>query len=271
MIKEEIDLALNQAVAKNYLYHFDEFYTLQNEPALVEKRRKGNERAGQLLLVAYRIGALLYKFPFVRGIGISGSLSKNYADEDADIDFFIITQSDKLWIARTLLHLLKKLSFLAGKEHWYCMNYFIDEDAMEIAEKNIFTATEVVTLKGVCGDEALTKFFTTNNWVTDYLPNREAYASNNNRFVKNPWYKKSLEYLFNNRFGVWLDNYLMQVTKKRWIQKEVNHKVNSKGEPVGLTIGKHVARPNPEHLQKKLLGMLEEKKSAMEKQWDIQF
>ena len=151
------------------------------------------------------------------------------------------------------------------------MNYFVDEEALEIAEKNIFTATEVVTLKGVCGDEALIKFFTTNNWVTRYLPNREPYTSINNPFVKSPWYKKSLEYLFNNRLGVWLDDYLMQVSQKRWIQKETAHQLNRKGEPVGLTIGKHVARPNPEHLQKKLLGMLEEKKSVMKKQWGIQF
>jgi hypothetical protein len=102
----------------------------------------------------------LYRFPFVRGIGISGSLSKNYADEDADIDFFIITSRNHLWIARTFLHGLKKLSFLVGKQDWYCMNYFIDEEALVIAEKNIFTATEVVTLKPVCGEKRDYNLFT---------------------------------------------------------------------------------------------------------------
>ena len=66
--KEEIDQTLIQLLTKKHLYFFDGFYTLENEPALVERRKKGNERAGQLLLVAYRIGALLYKFPFVKSL-----------------------------------------------------------------------------------------------------------------------------------------------------------------------------------------------------------
>jgi hypothetical protein len=36
-------------------------------------------------------------------------------------------------------------------------------------------------------------------------------------------------------------------------EKEKKHKLNSKGNPLGLIAGKHFARPNPEHFQKKIL------------------
>ncbi len=269
--EKKVTEILKLLCVENRLFCIKGFYSLTNNPALVRRREDGNKRALHLLEIAYRIGNLLYKFPFVKGVGISGSLSKNYADEGADIDFFIITSSNRLWIARTLLHFLKKISFLVGKEHWYCMNYFIDEDALEIAEKNLFTATEVVTLKPVCGEEVLKDFFSANEWVSGFLPNTKSNPLNEMGFMNEPWYKNIVEKLFNNRFGVWLDEYLMRVTKKRWVQKETNHQVNMKGEPVGLKIGKHVARPNPEHLQKKILDMLAEKKAIMKMEWDIKF
>jgi hypothetical protein len=265
----EIETSLASLTANKQICKLDEFYALIPDRSLIERRRKGNERAARLLLIAYRIGRLLYKFPFVKGVGISGSLSKNYADENADIDFFIITQANRLWIARTFLHGLKKLSFITGKQHWYCMNYFIDEEALQIAEKNIFTATEVVTLKPICGDSAMPFFFKANQWAQDYFPNHSMPA-----IVKDsakPWYKKWIEKILDNRLGNRLDDYAMRVTAKRWLQKERRHKLNCKGEPIGLAVGKHFARPNPAHLQKKVLEMYENRLLAMEQKWGISF
>ncbi|MEO8173399.1 MAG: nucleotidyltransferase domain-containing protein, partial [Sediminibacterium sp.] len=167
----ELETVINRLVTRKKIFRLDEFYSLRNDYALVEQRRKGNERAGHLLPIAFRIGKFINKFPFVKGVGISGSLSKDFANEEADIDFFIITESNRLWIARSLLHALKKLSFLFGKQHWLCMNYFIDEDALELAEKNIFIATEVVTLKPVIGNAVIRNFFRVNNWTHAHFPN----------------------------------------------------------------------------------------------------
>jgi predicted nucleotidyltransferase len=111
------------------------------------------------------VGRLLIKFPFVRGVGISGSLSKNFADDKSDIDLFIITEKDRLWIARTLMHCFKKLTFLANRQHHYCMNYYVDEQQLQIAEKNIYTAIEVDTLIPLEGDVVFEQFYTANTWT----------------------------------------------------------------------------------------------------------
>jgi predicted nucleotidyltransferase len=60
---------------------------MQDNSLLWERRIKGNRNAEQILNTAYKISRILYQFPYVRGIGISGSLSKNFADKNADIDF----------------------------------------------------------------------------------------------------------------------------------------------------------------------------------------
>jgi len=257
-IEEEIDSAfinagIRQLVTDKYVYSLGEFYSLQDNPLLSERRIKGNRNAEQILNTAYKISRILYQFPYVRGIGISGSLSKNFADKNADIDFFIITASNRLWIARTLLHFLKKVSYIFGRQHWFCMNYFIDEDLLEIEEKNIYTATELITLIPVCGDYCFQQFFLANNWASDYYLN---YHFKNERFLKKSeqsFIKRIIEKLFNNQVGNGLDNLLMKLTTRRWQKKEAAQLLNIKGNRMGLRTGKHFSKPNPVFFQQKVL------------------
>ncbi|HEY1216923.1 MAG TPA: hypothetical protein VGE93_25135, partial [Bryobacteraceae bacterium] len=136
---EHVRQEVEALIGEGRLFRSGPFYSLQNDPNLAIRRLRGEAHADELLLIANRGARLLYQFPFVRGVFISGSLSKRCADEKADIDYFIVTEANRLWIARTLLHLFKKLTYLRGHQHRYCMNYFVDEEALEIIEKNIFT------------------------------------------------------------------------------------------------------------------------------------
>jgi len=269
VLQDELLSVLDEMVQKEMVFKLGAFYSLQNNPLLVERRLKGNELADKMLQTAYRIASFLHKFPFVRGVGISGSLSKNYADAGTDIDFFIITSNNRLWIARSLMHAVKKLSFLVGRQDWFCMNYFIDGEALVIAEENIFTATEVVTLKPVCSNDGFAGFFTANYWAGRYFPNHFSVNNCVNSSATNPWYKTAGEKLLNNAAGRMLDDYLMRITARRWQKKEEHHKLNMKGEPIGLRIGKHVARPNPEHLQKKLLNLFASRLRGIEMKYGI--
>lgn len=249
----DLSQALNLLLKEQYIFRFDEFYSAQNDFSLVEKRLVDNHNAQPLLVTAYKVSGFLYNFPYVRGIGISGSLSKNVADKNADIDFFIITKSNRLWIARTLMHLFKKLTFLVGRQHWFCMNYFVDEDALQIEEKNIFTASELVTLLPVCGNGSVQNFFEANSWVRTYYPNQSWKTSYLKKKKSSYWVKRAVEHFLNNHFGDRLDDYLLGLTTKRWNKKEANSKRNGKGEPMGLKNGKHFSKPNPVYFQEKIL------------------
>ena len=74
------------------------------------------------------------KFPYVRAILLSGSISKGYMDKDSDVDYFIITQPNRLWVTRLLLMLFKKI-FLFNSRKVFCINYFVDSEKLEIEEK----------------------------------------------------------------------------------------------------------------------------------------
>src|SRR6266498_2966634 len=193
-------LAIQQLVSDEIIFKLGELYSLHDDWQKADKRLRGNCRAQKLFPKAIRIGAFLYKFPYVRAVGISGSLSKNYADEKADIDFFIITTANRLWIARTILHLFKKFTFLVGKQNLYCMNYFADEEALRIKEKNIYTATEILTLFPVAGHSTIHEFFGINKWVAEWLP---VYVPNHRLKIseKGSLLKKVIELIFDNKNG----------------------------------------------------------------------
>src|SRR5690606_36687941 len=99
--------------------------------------------------------------------------SKGIAQPHSDIDFFIITAEDRLWICRTLLHVFKKLSFLFGSQHAFCMNYFLDESHLILEEKNRFTATELMTLIPLYGHPTYQNLILRNQcWIQLHLPNQ---------------------------------------------------------------------------------------------------
>lgn len=253
-----VEECLSELLNEGTVFLHQEFYSLQDNPLAIHRRKEGQQRAEQLLKKAMKIGRFLYQFPFVRGVAVSGSLSKNFAEENADIDFFIITKANRLWLARTFMHLFKKLTFLTGRQHYYCMNYYIDEEALLLEDKNIFTAVELKTVLPVRGENTMAHFFATNQWANEWLPNC-GYKKQTQKDPKRTVFKNVFEWLLDNRVGNALDKYLFRLISRRWKNKIDRQTINYKGVMMGMVTGRHYAKSNPGNLQAKVLQQYEEK------------
>lgn len=253
-----LEFILQELVTDGLIFQNYDMYSLEDSPVPACRRIEGNLRAATILPKAQRIGKFLFRFPFVRGVGVSGSLSKNFADEKADIDFFIITKANRLWIARTLMHLFKKLMFLSGREHLYCMNYFVDEEALLLSDQNIFTAIELKTLLPVSGNPAVQEFFLSNLWADEWFPECP-FRQQSNKPGRHVGIKYLFEWCCNNSLGNRLDNYLQKLTDRRWKRKQATGKRNNKGQMMGLVTDKHFARSNPGAFQEKVLFQYQER------------
>jgi hypothetical protein len=251
--RNELILTLEKLLFDKLIFCYNGFYSLRNDECLSAKRIKANNLAEPLIGKANDMAKFFFRFPYVRGIGISGSLSKKVAAEDSDIDLFIITRSNRLWIARTLMCLFIKLFYLVKRPYWYCLNYFIDEEALQIKEKNVFTAIETMTLIPVCGNGTMDKFFNANSWITNYYHDYPTVTKNHKTYSNKHWIKTVIEWLLNNRVGGWLDNYFFRLTKKRWNKMEEKGITNEKGQRFGMEADKHYSKPNPVFFQEKLL------------------
>ncbi len=250
--EELFNEVLETLLEEKIIFKIGGFYSLRNHQILADRRIEGNLRAIRQLKTAKRVATLLNNFPFVETVCVSGSLSKNFADGKSDIDFFIITEANRLWTARTCMHFLKKLSYLAGKQHWFCMNYYIDEKGMEIVEKNIFTAMEIVTLKPMTGLDCYKKFMMANSWTTHYFPQQKTFFSSKSGLRK-VFIRGMIEKILRSKFGDRIEKWLMILTDKRWKKKTQKNKLNDHGDKIAMLVSPHFSKPDPEIFQTKII------------------
>jgi hypothetical protein len=135
-----------------------------------ERREKEKIAAGHLSL-ALRVAAIVKCFPFVRAIFISGELSKGVATSASDIDFLIITAANRLWLCRSFFPLFKR-TLPKRLKSLLCFNTFITEESLTFTQHNIYTATELVTLRPLYVSNNLhQRLFDENKWVFCFFPN----------------------------------------------------------------------------------------------------
>ena len=167
----DTEAALRVLVAQGRIHHHGGFYAMRPEAASQLARRRSMERhAKRHWRMAHAMGHLIKRFPFVSAVFVTGTLSKNIAAPELDIDYFVVTRPNRLWIARTALIAFKKLALLNSKKY-FCLNYFVSEDALAIPDRNLFTAMEIVHAKPIFNANMFRRFLSANPWVHELLPN----------------------------------------------------------------------------------------------------
>ena len=264
---DQIKTELTHLVNNKVIYKIDEFYLTENDETLINRRLSGNQMAKDIHQKATKVSRFISKFPYVEGVGISGSLSKGYFDEEGDIDFFIITSPKRLWIARTLLILYKKI-FLFNSKKYFCVNYFISSNSLEIEEKNRFTATELTTMLPMFGSKSFYDFYEQNKWVENYLPNKiiSEHLSTLSQ-VKKPLLTKLIETILNTKIGDWLDSFFLKITYKKW--KLNFNKLEDKHFKIALKSTKNVSKHHPTNFQRKVIERLNDKYDELKEKHNI--
>lgn len=264
--KKSIQKDLDELVAKKVIIKLDDFYLIDNNAKAIEKRKQGNLMALKALVKAKERATFISKFPFVEAVGVSGSLSKGYYDAESDIDFFVITKPNKLWLCRTFLMLYKKL-FLFNSRKYFCINYFMASNSLEVAEKNRFTATEIKTLIPFQGKSAFETFYKKNIWVTDVFgemtPELESIEN-----IQKPLLTRFLETIFNTKLGDYCDSFFKRFTVTFW--KIKFKQMNEDDFQIALKSTKTISKHHPLNFQKKVITALNEKYDEIRKTHNIE-
>lgn len=248
---------LDEMIALGTISKIGDFYLYDGTEKDIEKRLTGEARAAQVMPKARKMGRMIAAFPFVRFVGISGSLSKGYAGDKTDFDFFIITKHNTLWICRSLLHLVKKMSFLIGKQHWMCMNYFIDEHALELEERNLFTQIELSTLIPVY-NEAMYRLLLIKNKSNlpnfDHLPVISLGDEENDKldYYTEQYGKET------NRWWRPLNLLLMSWTNNKWRRKWKKKGYPMEDYALAFKTTPYISKNHPKNYQKTVLKQLQQ-------------
>lgn len=252
-VREQLD----ELIEEQQVFCFNEFYTVQNNRENITRRERGNREAERYLPLAFKKAKLIAAFPFVRGVLASGSLSKGYMDEKSDLDFFIITQPGRLWIARTLLVTYKRI-FLFNSHKHFCVNYFIDSDHLEIEEKNLFTATELATVIPLYGREHYENLHRKNPWLLNFFPNYIPRSTKDVADTNVGKLKRLLEKIIDAMGGNWFEKYFMKMTWERWMKVYGTQYTHSDFK-VAFKTKNYASKNHPRHFQKTVVNRHREK------------
>jgi len=260
---QKLHSALDEFQKNEIIFKTKDYYSVRNDQTFILRRIEANKAAVKQLKIAKKIAAFLIRIPFIKGVAISGSLSKNVAYEGSDIDFFIVTKENRLWLSKLFLTAIIKCATFFGLSKWFCINYIVDEKSLEVPEKNIFTATEIITLLPLYGASLFDNFLAANNWVYSFFPNHPEKTNS----TKEPSFtpvKKIIEWVLNNSHGNKADTALMHYFDKRWKKLMAQNKFTESGFRLGsMMTDKHFCRPYPEHFQQKILDRLEERMQSL--------
>jgi predicted nucleotidyltransferase len=186
------------------------FYFLKGRHGLVAKRLDNYlfGIARERLINHY---AWFFKYiPFVRGVALAGSQALGLQKQNSDIDLFIVTDPEFLWLTRTLV--TGYLQITGKRRHGklianrFCLNHYIAAPKEVQEYKNAYTASEYIKLRPLAYASVIYRFqYHNKGWINQLFPNAE--------FLKVPEEKqladqKLLEKLFTNRFGYWLERKL---------------------------------------------------------------
>jgi len=251
---------LKVLTAHRYISQFGDFFGIQDSEHDAVRRAKGNAEAERLTGLARKKARFIGSFPFVRGVMASGSLSKGYMDEKSDLDFFIVTAPGRLWIARTLLVMYKRI-FLFNSHKYFCVNYFVDEHHLEIEEKNLFTATELATALPLYGPEHYSNLLKANPWLTDFFPNFRPRPTDDVARSKQRGIKKILEACFNLAPFSRLDHHFKKMTLQRW-EKLYRREYSDADFRVAFKTKDHASKNHPRNYQRKVLELYADKVKA---------
>ena len=222
---------LQGELASRLLSRRDGYFMLAGREEIAETRRRRERVARELWPKAVEYGRLMGDLPFVRMVAVTGSVAANNADDEADIDYLLVTANDRLWLARLFVVAIVRLATRRGVH--LCPNYLVSERAMCFEERNLYTARELAQMVPVAGKDLYREMWHINRWAADWLPNAQvqlpAAASERGGPLRRPT-RTLAERVLRTRIGAQLERWEMQRKVARFSSRSEGEEVRFSGD-----------------------------------------
>jgi len=146
----------------------DGFFFPRGRYDLVAERRRRETQSRAFLEDHRRLLEIVCALPFVRMVALSGSIAHLNLDGTGDLDLFIVTRSGRVWLIAVAVVLLAKLM---RRRRTLCANFIVSDSRLELEQKDLFTASQIIHLKPLVGEQMLDELAAANAFVASYYPN----------------------------------------------------------------------------------------------------
>jgi len=204
----------------------DGYYYLKGRDNLVLTRMRRMAASVPTFSLALFFGRILGGMPFVRMVGITGSLAVRNISTGADMDYMLVTQPGRLWTARAFAVTFGRVMRLFGKR--ICVNLLVTQNALSWPVHDLYSAHEMCQMIPLTGPEVYQNLRAENPWTESWLPN-----SNPNGRVEAEYLQKTaaliqylLELPFDSRCGDRIEAWCMKFQILRLGDPSGNDEVN---------------------------------------------
>lgn len=231
--------AIKKILTKNNnIESVNDYYFLKGRSHIVPIRQNRAHICEKLWKKVKRFVPLLQMVPFVRMVAVCNTLAFGSATEHSDIDLFIVTQKNRIFIARTLSTLL--FSLLGIRRHGqkiagrFCLSFYATEEALNLEPiaipNDIYLLYWIKTLQPIFGSSTHEKFDQENKWVERFFPSQDKVTSTKIFSRLGPLkeifllkIQKSQEWLLKGKVGDFLEEklYQMQLRRHHYNQKNL--------------------------------------------------
>lgn len=156
---------------------------------------------------------LCSRLPWVRFISLTGTNAYEFCHENDDIDLFVISAPNRLWILYVLIVIVTKT---INRRPLFCFNYLIDENNLSTPQKTYHNAIQLYMMKPLLNANYKKQLLKINTWIKDYLPNAE------DGFLIEEFYRLRPDFKRANGFLKpldWLNAYIFNKYKTRLSRK----------------------------------------------------
>lgn len=181
--KGKIKTALDLLVSKRKLQKRGPYYFLPGKSAIVSLREKRSQESARKWVLAKKVGETLKRIPTIEAIFVTGSLAVNNSKTNDDLDFFIVTKPNTLWLTRPVIWLFLTSKGLRRTPLEYhskkikdkiCDNLYLDSSSLSVKHSRnntSFLAHELLQAVPLFDKAKIeTRLLLTNRWVKKVFP-----------------------------------------------------------------------------------------------------
>lgn len=225
-ISEEIEEFLRKDTK---LHSRHDYYFLPGREEVLATREARDAMSDVYWKKVWKYVPLLQMVPFIRAVAVCNTLALDNCTSDSDIDLFIITKKNRIFLARVLSGILFHLlgvrrhdDKVAGR---FCLSFYLSEDAMNLDDMRLKNDAYLYfwmrSLEFVYrdSDTIYSRFFEKNTWFTDHI------HGGMGRMLKSKrkWYRflgRLQEFLFGGFLGDWIEGWLEKKHQARFASRK---------------------------------------------------
>ncbi len=187
--------------------------------SMLELREARRHASAHCWRWALRYARWLRWVPFVRMVGVTGSVAVHNAEDTADIDLFCVTAPQRMWVARFGMALLSRVSrrFLPFRA---CLNTSVSEAEMELPDQNLYIAHQIALMVPVWGETVYRRFMASNGWVRNFFPQFKPDEQGAVAEQATPRLVRGIEWLLGGRWGAWLNRRIYRLGLRTAMQRD---------------------------------------------------